>query len=153
MNIDEKDNVQRLMSLAAAENLAGIDALLKLDFEAVCESYNGIGPEFLPESIRAKVTQHLSVFEPAALIHDFRNEFSDGTRSSFYATNSEFLENCLKLADAEYKWYNPRRYVARHVAHLLYKFVNSDFGWSAWLAAKDRHAQKISGNSAGTTKE
>lgn len=142
-----------VLKLALSAKLDGSDFVSGFPCEELADGYNGIGPEFLPANVREKITELLSLFEPAALIHDMRNEYSDGTRRSFYRANDEFRENCRKLAALEYGWYNPRRYFAYHVAEILYKFVNAeDFGWKAWLQAKERHEQKISSNSAGENK-
>lgn len=144
-----------LLNTAKAAKLDGYDFLMGLGIETLQDGYNGIGPEFLDPKVREKVSELLSIFEPAALAHDLRNEFSDGTRKGFEYANSEFLKNCLKLADYHYCFINPRRYRARAVARILYKFVSADnFGWRAWLEAKARHEAKIaSGNPAGETKE
>ena len=145
---------QNVLKLATFAGLDGMDFITKFKDEELADGYNGIGPEFLPPDIRAKITEHLSLFAPAALIHDMRNEYSDGTRESFHRANKEFRANCRKLAALEFGWYNPRRYLAYRVAEILFKFVEAeDFGWKAWLQAKVRHEQKISGNSAGKTKE
>ena len=143
--------VNALFQIAVIVELDGVDFIARFTEEELAESYNGIGPEFLPPTMREKVTEHLSLFAPAALIHDLRNEYSDGTRCSFNYANYEFLANCRKLAAQKYAWYNPRRYIAYSVAKLLYKFVCSDGGWTAWIQAKERHEKKIFGNSTGKT--
>ena len=138
------ETIDALIAKAEEAELFGLDFVNGLDREVVQDSYNGIGPEFLDPDTRAKVTGHLALFAPAALVHDLRNEFSDGTRSSFEYANFEFLQNCRKLADHAYAWYNPRRYRARAVAQLLFVAVSAEkFGWRAWLEAKERHEQKM----------
>ena len=138
------ETINALIAKAEEADLFGLDFVKSLDKTVVQDSYNGIGPEFLDPDTRAKVTEHLYLFAPAALVHDLRNEFSDGTRSSFEFANYEFLQNCRRLADHEYAWYNPRRYRARGVAQLLYVAVSAEkFGWRAWLEAKARHEQKM----------
>ncbi len=138
------EKIESLIAKGVEAELFGMDFVQGLDLETVRDSYNGIGPEFLDSDTRAKVTDHLEIFEPAALVHDLRNEFSDGTRYSFNFANYEFLQNCRKLADRKYAWYNPRRYRARAVAQLLYVAVSAEkFGWRAWLEAKERHEQKM----------
>lgn len=148
------EKIESLIAKGVEAELYGMDFVQGLDLETVRESYNGIGPEFLDPEVREKVSELLSIFEPAALVHDLRNEFSDGTRKGFEYANDEFLKNCLKLADYNYCFINPRRYRARAVAKILYKFVSAEkFGWRAWLEAKERHEAKMaSGNSAGETK-
>lgn len=139
---------------AQTSELNGMDFITRFNILELADGYNGIGPEFLPSEVRAKITERLALFEPAALIHDMRNEYSDGTRESFHRANEEFRANCRKLAALEYGWYNPRRYLAYRVAEILFKFVEAeDFGWKAWLQAKERHEQKISGMVPGKTKE
>ena len=149
------EKIESLIAKGVEAELYGMDFVQGLDLETVRESYNGIGPEFLDPEVREKVSELLSIFEPAALVHDLRNEFSDGMRKNFEYANDEFLKNCLKLADYNYCFINPRRYRARAVARILYKFVSAEnFGWRAWLEAKERHEAKMaSGNSAGETKE
>lgn len=147
------ETVQDLYKRAVLANLDGVDFVASFPDEELADSYNGIGPEFLPPALREKVTKHLNLFAPAALIHDLRNEYSDGTRRSFNYANYEFAANCRKLAAQRYAWYNPRRYFAYHVATLLYRFVCGDGGWTAWIQAKERHEKKISGNSAGAKKK
>ena len=138
------ETTRRLFQLALAANLDGVELISSLSDAEMADGYNGIGPDFLPPTIREKVTKHLSLFAPAALIHDLRNEYADGTRKSFNYANYEFLANCRKLAAQRYAWYNPRRYLAYHVAKLLYNFVCGDGGWTAWLQAKERHEKKTS---------
>ena len=140
----DKAKICELLNTAKAANLDGYDFLVGLGIETLQDGYNGIGPEFLDPKLREKVSELLSIFEPAALAHDLRNEFSDGTREGFEYANDEFLKNCLRLADYHYCFINPRRYRARAVARILYKFVSAEnFGWRAWLEAKARHAAKI----------
>ena len=149
--MESMEKIDRLILLAVLSNLDGVDFIQGLDRKTVQDAYNGIGPEFLPPALRAKVTQHFSTFEPAALIHDLRNEFSDGTEDKFHAANREFLANCLTLVDDKYPWWRPKRYIARRVAHAFFMFVDGAPGWRAWLEAQANHAKKISsGNSAGS---
>ena len=137
--------IAALIETALAVGLDGADWANLYGLAWLSDAYNGIGPEFLPPTLREKVTNWLHLFEPAALIHDARNHVSDGTRKGFEAANDEFLRNCLKLADFWYPWYSWRRYRARAVAHLLYDFVSADgFGWIAWLDAHERFVQRQS---------
>ena len=149
------EKIDELIKTAVLCNLRGVDFLQSLPIETVREAYNGIGPEFLPPSVREAVTTHFAVFAPAAVIHDLRNEFSDGTHEKFHAANDEFLRNCLALIDHKYPWWRfLRRDAARQAAYAFYKFVESQFGWRAWLEAQAAHAKKMaSGNSAGERKE
>ena len=150
----DKKEIKVLLTIAADAKLDGLDFLSSFTFEQLCDGYNGIGPEFLPPRVRDRVTGFLALFEPAALIHDLRNEYSDGTRQGFLAANDEFRRNCIKLADCAYPWYSLRRYRARAVAQVLYDFVSADsFGWRAWLEAKERHEKKVGENSSSSRKD
>ena len=134
--VDEK-KIDDLVTAAVMADLEGLEFLTEFDFATLRREYNGIGPEWAGATLRAKVTQYLALFEPAALIHDMRVSQSDGTRRGFNYANMEFLENCLKLADAKYPWYSWRRWRARAVAHVLYDCVRSDGGWKAWMDARE----------------
>ena len=147
--------IDELLKIAVEADLEGLDFLSSFTYAQLSDGYNGIGPEFLRPKVRAAVSGFLHIFKPAALGHDLRNELSDGTRESFHAANTEFLNNCRKLADYYYPDGDPRRDRARAAALVLYVFVSAEhFGWRAWLEAKERHASKIaSGNPAWKTKE
>ena len=136
MTIDEKrQHVAALEHIAKAAKLEGAEILDKYTIADLAEIYNGIGPEFLPDETRNKVTAYLSIFEAAALIHDVRYHEGDGTRKAFNYANSEFRVNCRKLAEFHYAWYNWRRYRAYAVATMLYEAVSSEFGWIAFSQA------------------
>ena len=152
---DEKE-INELLEIATAANLDGLDFLSQFTKAQLADGYNGIGPEFLKPKVRAAVSEFLHIFKPAAVVHDLRNEMSDGTRKGFKYANDEFLRNCLKLADYYYKGKDARRHLrARAAAKVLYAFVSAEhFGWRAWLEAKERHAAKtISDNSVWKKKE
>ena len=128
----DEAKIDELVKAAVLAELDGVEFLQDFDYATLCREYNGIGPEWAGAAIRAKATEILSLFEPAALIHDMRNYRSDGTRHGFNYANIEFHENCLRLADAKYPWWSWRRYRARIVAHALYDFVRDPGGWKAW---------------------
>ena len=131
--------IDSLVKTAVLAELDGVEFIQGFDDSTLCREYNGIGPEWAGETVRAKVTQYLTLFEPAALVHDMRNYMSDGSRKGFYYANMEFHENCLKLADYAYPWWNWRRYRARLVAHALYDFVRGNGGWKAWIDCYERN--------------
>lgn len=145
-----EQEIDALVRRAVEAGLEGLDFLASFSYAELARGYNGIGPEFLPAGVRAQVTSYLGIFEPAALVHDMRNEVADGTRASFLAANDEFRKNCLKLAERSY----PRmvqdfrkRYRAKAVAQILFDFVSADsFGWKAWLEAHERFVNKQKGS-------
>ena len=144
--MEEKENKEEhvgcLLHKAITLGLDGVEWATGLGFAVICREYNGIGPEWAGAAIRAKVTEHLALFEPAALIHDLRNYKSDGSRYGFNYANLEFLANCRALANAAYPWWSWRRYRARAVAYALYDFVSGPGGWKAWM---DCHNRKETG--------
>ena len=127
------EHINSLMEDAVVHNLAGCELFLGIDEATLLVEYNGIGPEFFPAALRAKVTNWLRIFEPAALIHDLRNYLSNGQRYDFNFANTEFYDNCIILVDAAYPWWHWRRYWLRHLARFMYDFVSSAPGWRAWL--------------------
>jgi hypothetical protein len=148
-----KAEIRELVKIAHEANLKGVDFLDRFTVEELQEYYNGIGPEFLSPRVRSAVSEFLHIYKPAAVIHDLRNEFSDGTRKGFSYANKEFLINCQKLSDYTYRDDARRRRRANGASLVLYGFVSAEkFGWRAWLEAKERHEAKMaSGNSAGET--
>ncbi len=136
------DEIDALMSAAVEAGLDGLDFMAEFDYDQLADGYNGIGPEFLGPELRAKATAHLALFEPAALIHDMRNDVGDGTRYAFNYANIEFRENCEKLAKAAYPWWSWRRYRALAVSRLLYDFVSGQPGWVAWCEASRKNAAR-----------
>ena len=138
----QKDHVRELSCIAEELELEGRTFLRCFSVEELAREYNGIGPEWIGAEVRAKTTKYLSLFEPAALIHDLRNYMSDGTREAFAFANKEFLANCLKLANDRYSWWDPRLYRARAVARLLYAFVQGQGGWRAWLDCFNKNQNK-----------
>ena len=133
--VKTKEMIDALVKAAVFAELDGCDFLATFDYAEIQREYNGIGPEWLPEAWRAKASDMLELFAPAALIHDMRYSASDGTRFSFNSANIEFRDNCLKLANDRYPWYSWKRYRARAVALLLFDFVASPGGWVAWMQA------------------
>ena len=136
--VDEK-KIDELVKAAVLAELDGVEFLQEFGHSTLCREYNGIGPEWAGAAIRAKVTEHLALFEPAALIHDLRNYKSDGSRYGFNYANFEFLANCRALANAAYPWYSWRRYRARAVAYALFDFVSGPGGWKAWQDCHERN--------------
>jgi len=140
--LKSEEEIEELLKKAVVAGLDGLDFVGTFPVGTICREYNGIGPEWAGAAIREKTTAWLSLFEPAALIHDMRNYRSDGSRHGFNYANMEFHENCLKLADHAYPWWNWRRYRARVVAHALYDFVRGEGGWKAWQDCYQRNRRE-----------
>ena len=134
--IDDKTlHIIQLCAEAREAKLSGVE-LLDADPIELAKKYNGIGPESMPAKLRAKLTDALAMFEPAALIHDLRFDAADGSRLAFNAANIELHNNCLKLARAKYPWWRPiRRIAAENAALIIYEAVASELGWDAYCKA------------------
>lgn len=134
-------------------DLEGGDFLAQFGIGTIAREYNGIGPEYFKPKVRALVTKHLSLFQPAAVIHDMENFMSDGSEEKFHAANRRFLTNCQRLADDKYggsfEWLHPirglKRYRAHAAAQIMYEFVDSQFGWQAWMDCYDKNKQQQKG--------
>ena len=136
------ETIDKLLHAAHIANLDGTADAVAFGVVRLQEAYNGIGPESLPQELRDKVTRYLSLFAPAALIHDMRYDQSDGTRAAWMFANYEFFTNCFRLIREKHAWYDPRRYLAPEAAYLLYLAVSSDGGWQAWNAAKAKREER-----------
>lgn len=104
--------------------------------EELATVYNGIGPEWLPLSVREKLTKYLAIFAPACLIHDFHYWIGDGTLKDFNYANDTLEENCRKCINAETKWYQLlRRSAGYYAAHLMAEACRR-YGWSAYRTGR-----------------
>lgn len=137
-----KEDIEELLKIAVAADLGGVDFLSQFSYAQLADGYNGIGPEFLPADIRKKVSDQLDLFAPAALIHDLRYAAGDGSRYGFNYANFEFRENCFKLAQGAYPWWNWRRYRALLAAEALFGAVASDAGWIAYCEASNQNKEE-----------
>ena len=120
---------------AGIYGLSGSEFIADLSLGKIRAAYNGIGPEWMSQKIRDKITKYLSLFTVCAVIHDCRFAYwNDGTDARFREANDELERNCLIVADANYKWWQLRRYLARHAGRIMAQACR-DFGWSAWRDA------------------
>jgi len=132
--MDEK-TIEELVKRAVLADLDGVEFIQDCSYAELAAAYNGIGPEWLPGALREKVTRYLALFEPAALIHDMRYAKGDGTQLAWQQANEEFRQNCRRLADAAYPWWNWRRYRAYAVAEALFDCVETVGGLAAYQSA------------------
>ena len=131
--------IEELIATARAAKLEGVE-VLNGDPEAIALVYNGIGPEEWPEEWRRAITRCFDLFQPAALIHDLRFTYANGTRRDFNFANIEFHNNCLKLARFSIPWWRVlRRFLADGSALAFYEAVSSQFGWDAYVKATSKN--------------
>lgn len=138
MNKEKIYKVGNLYEEAVRAGLYGVEELHKYSDAEMAAMYNGIGPDFFPSDVREKVTDFLSLFEPAALIHDVRYSESDRTEETWHAANQEFLQNCLTLVRRKYGWLHVMKGGrAKLAAYAMFEAVESTAGWLAWTKRRD----------------
>ena len=98
----------------------------------LAQIYNGVGPDAFPEWLRGFVTALHPSLAAVAFIHDVEWHESDGTDKTFRATNERFRRNGRKVAQAEFGWWNPRRYAVMNQARRFGNYCQR-FGKGGWL--------------------
>ena len=121
--------------------LLGRDLVLALPLDVLAAAYNGTGPEFLPDAIRAKLDSAARPFLPAVMVHDVDYTLSDGTVGSFRSANRRLLVNCLICALDAHPWYSWRRYALILEAWAIYRAC-TQFGWIPWILAYSKTTQE-----------
>lgn len=131
-----KSNIKELLSKALNLKLTDAGWVACFSPEELATVYNGIGPEWLPYSLREKLTKYLAIFAPACLIHDFHYWIGDGTLKDFNYANDTLEANCRKCINAETKWYQfLRRAAGYYAAHLMAEACRR-YGWSAYRTGR-----------------
>jgi hypothetical protein len=107
--------------------------------------YNGCGPDSWTDSMRWAATWVYRNFRAAIAIHDFRFEFSDGTRAGLAEANGEFQDNGQIEIESRYPigrvWMWPVRAAAW--GKLRFACVALENGsWQAWQAAHERLSER-----------
>ena len=98
--------------------------------EAIGGIYNGIGPEWLPKSVRDAMTSYWGFYGPAAVVHDYEYAMSeDRSRQAFTEANERLRRNCILLNKKGVPWY--KRWLYQIRCNELADACQL-FGWSAW---------------------
>jgi hypothetical protein len=126
------ERIKALMAIIVSAGLETTDSFQRSSLDELMASYNGVGPEYFPESARLLITQMYKPFEPAFLIHDWEFDFLPKDVDNFNASNQRLYRNCLRLAD-RMVWY--RRWFWKVEAKRVYKACCL-VGWAAFAAAK-----------------
>lgn len=134
-------SVSTIRAEVARLRLHGCDLVLALPLDDLADAYNGTGPEFLPDAIRAKLDSAARPFLPAVMVHDVDFTFSDGTVGSFRSANRRLLVNCILCALDAHPWFSWRRYALILEAWAIYRAC-SQFGWIPWLLAYNKNTKK-----------
>ena len=135
-----QNDLSAIRAEVARLRLYGRDLVLALTLDAIAAAYNGTGPEFLPDAIRAKLDAVARPFLPAVMVHDVDFTTSDGTVGSFQAANRRLLANCIICALDAHPWHSWRRYALILEAWALYRAC-TQFGWIAWIQAYSKNTQ------------
>ena len=125
--------IKQLKELAEKYRLEGREIIGKYNMQELCSIYNGIGPDAFPQWLRKGISALNPSLAVVAFIHDIEWHESDGSKEGFKASNDRFRTNGRRVADAEYAWYNPRRWLVRHQAARFARLCQS-FGWSGWAS-------------------
>ena len=133
--------VSHLRDEVARLRLVGRDLVLAQPLDVLAAAYNGTGPEFLPDEIRAKLDDFARPFLPAVMVHDVDFTYSDGTVGSFRSANRRLLVNCLICALDAHPWHSWRRYALILEAWALYRACTK-FGWIAWRLAYNKNTKQ-----------
>ena len=141
--MDDYPKIEAIRDAAIRLHLDGSQFLAYLPIDVLAASYNGTGPEFLPESIRQKLDAACRPFLPAVQIHDVDYTFSDGSEESFKQANRRFLFNCIRCAMTAHPWTSWKRYALFLQAWAMYRAVcNKRIGWTAWIQAYNKRKEK-----------
>lgn len=133
-----REEAKGTIDTAVAYGLSGAEFMARLGSSNVARACNGIGPEKMPKKWRKKLDKWFWLFCVPCRGHDCRFTFdNDGTEAKFRAANDELRRNCLIMADAAYKWYNPMRYIWRHRGKVV-AWACQEFGWDSWREAYER---------------
>ena len=132
------EDIIRIRSEVERLQLDGWEFVLAVTLDSLLKSYNGTGPDNLPEAIREKLDKIAKPFLPAVMVHDLNFTWSDGTVKAFNAANKRLPGNCIICASDAAPWYSWRRYALIAEAWTIYRACDK-FGWSAWLAAYNKN--------------
>ena len=114
--------------------LSGLEMLE--DYDAVMRDCNGVGADWMPDSLTQIITKMHSVMEVPAAIHD-RRYVTGTTRQDRQDADLEFLSNVMRVIEFEYPWWHPLRYINRKRAERYYTYLRA-FGGRAWEEAKKK---------------
>ena len=126
-----KEHARYLYCLAREYGLSGYELLQ--DEDAVVRDCNGVGADWMPDSLVQLCTKMVPVMEVPSAIHDRRYIVSVDRLGA----DTEFLSNVNKVNEITYAWWNPLRYINRKRAERCYWLLRT-FGGAAWSEAKKK---------------
>lgn len=126
------EQARHLYNMAFALELSGREVLKNSD--VVVRECNGLGPNWMPDSMRKVCSKLSPVMEVPAAIHDMRYALGR-TQADRNEADMEFLTNCIKVINHDYAWYNPMRYIMSKRAVRYFTYLQL-FGGAAWEEAR-----------------
>ena len=127
-----KTEAEHLYRMAREYQLNGAELLA--DADVVMRECNGVGADWMPDSLTVICTKMVPVMEVPAAIHDLR--YAAGVDR--LVADTEFLGNVMRVIELTYAWYDPRRYINRRRATRFYTYLRA-FGGRAWEEARKRY--------------
>ena len=135
--------IRELVRKAKAYGLDFGRDIADMSDEEIAAVYNGIGPEWMPRTIRARLTSEWSELEPAAMIHDIDYGCADGSAASFHAANERLRDNIRKTADTvATRFFSLKWWKLRLAASVCFEAVER-FGLPAYLIATENKTKGI----------
>ena len=123
-----------LLDKAECYGLYGVEFATFLTDAQLRSAYNGLGPAWFPAKLRDALDRLDRRLLPAVLIHDVMFTYGARTKAVFNNANRCLALNGRIIANATYRWCDPRRYLMRARAN-AYAALCQDFGWSAFCAS------------------
>ena len=134
-------DIKRAREDAARLKLKGHELFCSLPITEVQHCCNGIGAAWMPTASRQLLNKRFAVLQIAAMIHDVRYSFGNGTDEDFHEANADFSTNGSMLACDKFPWWNPLRYVVIYDARRLAKVCDA-FGHKAYYDAQIKREGK-----------
>ena len=125
------NELKELRAKAETLQLDHVECLRQYSLTQLSAIYNGIGPDAFPEWLRDCISALHPSLAVVALIHDVEWHETDKSKEKFTESNERFKQNGYKVAQTEFSWYNPRRYVVMNQARRFGNYCQL-FGWDTW---------------------
>lgn len=115
----------------------GLDIRSNVPANEINRIFNGVGAEWMPDGLRAKLDGYSEALLPAVMAHDIDYAYGNGTMLDFQMANRRLEANGRICADATYAWWHPMRYLVRRQAK-AYARICDAFGFPAYADAVEK---------------
>lgn len=116
---------------------------LNLHYKELESCTNGVGPEWLPEWVREKITDYYEYFLMSTNPHDCDFTYQPKTRKEFDKANERLYKNCKRQISKDIKlsWWScsiqESKWRKYFQARFLYRMCDK-FGWGAFKKGKPK---------------